>query len=191
MGKQEAGLELLYSIGFKTYTNKAEKTRLKIEIKGANDPKLLYLKQIYDKLYFKNSGRGLVHREEFNCKELMNHFPPKFKDGRKKAVFKLIVPNGAEDCPGTLIYSRHQLIELPAVIPDPTDFIQNRMDIKPNIFKYISNTEDPSKLHFYVNFADANLFGFYRGISVIFYSFFDFNTGFSFHAFFRIFVLNV
>ena len=106
---------------------------------------------------------GLVHREQFNCKQLMTKFPPQFKDKRKKSIFKSIVPNGAKDCPGYMVYSRYQLIELPTVIPDPTDFIQHRLKIEPNIFEYVSNTEDPSTAHFYVNFADANLFGFYSG----------------------------
>eukprot|EP01083_Nonionella_stella_P207513 753760_1 len=111
----------------------------------------------------KHIAKGLVHRQAFNCKELMNNYPPKYKDGRKKATFKYIVPNLGDDCPGTLIYARRQLIDLPTKIPNPTNFIKNKIFINPNIYEYTSNTADPNKLHFYVNFADANLFGFYNG----------------------------
>eukprot|EP01083_Nonionella_stella_P054730 144464_1 len=162
IGDCEPGLELLSILGFKP-CDKSSPHLLSIAIDGERDPQLSYLQYIYDKMFYKNSARGLSNRQSFDCKELMSSFPPKFKDGRKKAVFKTIVPNGAKDCFGTLIYARHSLIDLPSTIPDPTDFIRHRLVINANIFEYVRGNKDESQQHFYVNFADANLFGFYKG----------------------------
>ena len=107
--------------------------------------------------------RYRIYRQHINCKELMKQYPPKFRDGAKQLIYKTICPNGYKDCDGTMVYGRYDMMQLPVNIPDPTDFIENKMKIESNIFEYISNNDDPTSLHFYVNFADSNLFGFYRG----------------------------
>ena len=154
----QPALHLLSDIGFKS-----DAMEMRIQIKNENDPELIYLRNIYNILCYKNSERALVHRQSFDCKHLLTTHPPKFKDGRKKCVYRKIVPNGANDCFGALVYSRHRLMELTQTIADPTDSIQNQLIIKPKIYNYVSNSSDLSKLHFYVNFADLNLFGFYDG----------------------------
>lgn len=108
-------------------------------------------------------SRGLEHREHFDCQELMDKYPPQYKDARKKALFASIASNGSVVCPGTLTYARYKKVDLPPTFADPTDFIEKRVRLKPGVFEYHSHTEDAAKLHFYVNFADVNLFGFYKG----------------------------
>eukprot|EP01083_Nonionella_stella_P078776 215781_1 len=163
IGDCKAALTVLFAIGFQQYTNDTSNeanARLKIDINSANLP---YIKYVYNEILYKYCGRSRQYRQHFNCQNLMKAHPPKFQSANKKLVFQTICPNRHKDCTGNMVYSRHQLISLPATIPDPTDFIKNKLTIQSNIFEYVSNAADPKKLHFYVNFADPYLFGFYRG----------------------------
>ena len=155
-------MDVLFAIGFTKYTSTDDKKeeRLKIEI---TDNNLSFIKYVHNEILYKHMDRSREYRQHIDNEQLMKQYPPGFRDGHKQLIFKTICPNQEKDCFGTMVYGRHKLIALPATIPDPTDFIENNLKIKANIFEYISNTEDPNKLHFYVHFADHNLFGFYRG----------------------------
>eukprot|EP01084_Bolivina_argentea_P134355 237009_1 len=162
IGDFKPAFDVLYSIGFKEYisTDSKNEKRLKIEI---TDKKLKFLDYVLDELLYKYSDRSRTYRHQFDCKDLMKSHPPDFKDGAKQLIYKTICPNRHNDCFGTMIYGRHKLIELPATIPDPTYFIKNSLRIESNIYEYISNINNKNEIHFYVNFADHNLFGYYRG----------------------------
>lgn len=151
---------MLFAIGFKKYTSTDDKQeeRLKIEI---TDENIKFIKYVYNEILYKQMDRSREYRQHIDNQQLMKQYPPDFKDGNKQIIFKAICPNKEKDCFGTMVYGRHKLLALPATIPDPTDFIENNLRIEATIFDYVSNTDE--ELHFYVNFADHNLFGYYRG----------------------------
>eukprot|EP01084_Bolivina_argentea_P261343 441586_1 len=152
---------VLLAIGFNS------KTCTINNVEASNNKKnLQFLKYVYNELHYRQCQKSLVFRESFNCYDLIENFPPKYIDTTKKEIFKLIAPQINEnDCGRKLIFSEYGLMSLPETIPDPKTFIfQNKLIIEPNIYQYAHNDKDKDKsIHFYVNFADNDLFGFYRG----------------------------
>mmetsp|Transcript_62074 Transcript_62074/g.76076 ORF Transcript_62074/g.76076 Transcript_62074/m.76076 type:complete len:414 (+) Transcript_62074:117-1358(+) len=90
---------------------------------------------------------------------------------KKKSVFKEICPQKHKNCSGIMTYSRYKYFCLPKSIKISLidDYLSNeskKFILTQDIFQY---NHDPSKqltnniYHYYVNFADKNLFGFYHG----------------------------
>eukprot|EP01084_Bolivina_argentea_P134356 237010_1 len=152
-----ASLQLLLSIGFEIKM-KENKKLLHIKIDNWT---LSFLIFVVDKIRYEYFSRTLQHRQSFSYTHLMVDNSPKFKDQRKQAVFQKI-SNSLFQMKRNLIYSRYKLLQLPKTIPNPTQFMSNKIKIRANIYEY-SKCDNESEKHFYVNFSDANLFGFYSG----------------------------
>lgn len=100
-----------------------------------------------------------ISRHTFIADELMRKFPPKLKHPNKKAIFEVACPQGTKHS-GTIDFSRWSAIPLPILAENNGQLV---IESREDIFGYEPQPQDSPRVEWYLNFADANLFGFYGG----------------------------
>lgn len=114
-------------------------------------------------------------RDEINIKTLYKKYPPQFKNSNKAAVFKkcvnipeILASSDADRIHITFARYEHGK-SLPRTIANPSNFIDNNLILKPDIYSY-TPTQHPSEI-------DNDKFGFFDFLFLIFL-FFIFNFNF-------------
>ncbi|CAG8541073.1 7889_t:CDS:2 [Ambispora gerdemannii] len=103
----------------------------------------------------------LLNHFAFPAAELVREHPPRWFCKNKRLVYDLSCPYGADSFHGTLQYTRWKEFSLPKKIPvgQSIDLIVECVD---DVFQY-GPPEMENTVSWHLNFADANLFGYYGG----------------------------
>ncbi|ETO29551.1 hypothetical protein RFI_07572, partial [Reticulomyxa filosa] len=118
-----------------------------------------------------DSISNVIVREVISSEKLFREHPPKFTNKNKQYLWeKCVKIYNKEESEATnskridLVYARYavQAHEALKAVTSPKSFIENNMSVKEDIYDYV-RIEAKDTYEFYVNFADANLFGFYAG----------------------------
>jgi hypothetical protein len=102
---------------------------------------------------------SLIIRQTFETQDLMNRYPPKLRNARKKLVHSIACPPGCTYS-GQLIFSRWQAIPLPQIF-SPSAF-QSQLDERAGYFGY-ECSQNSTQVEWYLNFAHSDLFCAYGG----------------------------
>lgn len=100
-------------------------------------------------------GNNCLGRWDFEVSALVAAWPVRFSHDHKARLYALATEAGPLS--GQLRVSRWAAADLPAVAPDEAP----RARLSADYFKYDENSED--EVHWYLNFADPELFGFFEG----------------------------
>ena len=101
-----------------------------------------------------------IEDKAFDASSLMRKFPPKFTNGHKRAVFDAV--GGVDACAeSSLLYSRWKAGQLPATWEPSTRPCESVG--RSGVFEYDHDPTETHKTHWYLNFADPELFGYYGG----------------------------
>ncbi len=114
----------------------------------------------------------LIIRQTLDCQQLLTTHPPKFKSANKQLLYHHFIPDLSKAFPLkqsiTLSKYNHNNLPLPKHLSNPQQYIDTQFLCKPDVYDYAApekekkGKNDKKTYDFYVNFADANLFGFYQ-----------------------------
>jgi hypothetical protein len=104
-------------------------------------------------------SHSLICRHTFEIQELMDFYPPKLRNAKKKLVHSIVCPTGATSR-GQLIFSRWRSMTLPEAF-FPSEY-QTELDESETYFGY-ELSQDITKVEWYLNFAHSDLFCAYGG----------------------------
>lgn len=99
-------------------------------------------------------------RAEFVAAELMESFPPVWRNGNKQVVASISCPTGCEHH-GTIGFTSWKTRPLADELPvNPAETL---IEPRSGFFEYQPTSEPETTVAWYLNFADPQLFGFYGG----------------------------